>query len=81
MSGSYDINDNEWGSVVFEKFAWPMNKEWGIDFGKGGILKRMIGVRVGLTNDLHCREISLFMTSLGILSGWSTESKLFPEKK
>ena len=61
LSGSYDITDNEWGSVVFG-IAWPMNKEWGIDFsGRWDPQEGEIdGVRVGLTNDLHCREISLF---------------------
>jgi hypothetical protein len=61
LSGSYDIDNEEWGSILFG-ISWPMNKEWGIDFsGRWDPQNGEIdGIRVGLTDDLHCREISLF---------------------
>jgi len=61
LSGSYDIDNEEWGSMLFG-ISWPMNKEWGIDFsGRWDPQNGEIdGIRVGLTDDLHCREISLF---------------------
>ncbi len=61
VRGSYDFNEGKWMGVVLS-LSWPLSREWNIGLDGGWDLQNgeLESLRVRLTRDLHCREISLF---------------------
>jgi len=61
VRGSYDFNEGTFTGVVVE-LAWPLSREWnvGLSGGWDPVSGELEALRVRLTRDLHCREISLF---------------------
>ncbi|MGQ9623381.1 MAG: hypothetical protein ACUVTO_08155 [Candidatus Caldatribacteriaceae bacterium] len=61
VRGSYDFNEGKWMGMVVS-LSWPLSREWNIGLDGGWDLQsgELESLRVRLTRDLHCREISLF---------------------
>ncbi|MEN3186976.1 MAG: hypothetical protein ABDK92_10200, partial [Atribacterota bacterium] len=82
LKGSYNVESTEWQGMSFS-ISWPLSKEWNIglegiwDFQEGDL----DALRVRLTQDLHCREISLYYDQSAKTFWLEYGLKVFPSQK
>lgn len=82
LRGGYNFSQKKWSRLVFE-ISWELSPEWKIDLDgrydlEGGELDDLI---VGLTRDLHCREVSLFYNQSRETFWLEYGIKAFPSEK
>jgi lipopolysaccharide assembly outer membrane protein LptD (OstA) len=82
LRANYDFENSEWEGMVFE-ISWPLGKEWALDCqGNYDFSSHKIeSIRVGLTRDLHCREVTLFYDQSKDTFWIEYAIKAFPEHK
>ncbi|BER93326.1 hypothetical protein [Atrimonas thermophila] len=82
LRANYDFENSEWEGLVFE-ISWPLGKEWALDCqGNYDFSSHKIeSIRVGLTRDLHCREVTLFYDQSKDTFWIEYAIKAFPEYK
>ena len=82
LKGNYDFEDTQWKGVSFS-ISWPLSAEWNVGFEGVWDLQQgdLDALRVRLTRDLHCREISLYYDQSGKTFWLEYGLKVFPGQK
>ncbi|MGQ9472959.1 MAG: hypothetical protein ACUVRN_02790 [Candidatus Caldatribacteriaceae bacterium] len=82
LQGSYNVTSGTFGGMSFS-IDWPIGKEWNMgfkgvwDFQEG----ELDGLKIRLTKDLHCREISFYYDKSEKSFWLEYGLKVFPSQK